>query len=253
VNKAPEEREWSRRSPGARLFFAAFLIAAGTLLFLSNLGILPLRNIWSYWPLVVIGLGISRIVSGPDSVTRLFGALVTLIATLFLLINLQVLHIRSHDGSWPISILLIAFGMAMLIKLIQRQDPSQPVWGNFGRSSIRSSSANVVSDLTVMGSIKRRLDAADFNGGSALCILGNIELDLRHTRITEPGQTVHLEVSAILGAAKIRVPETWRVRIHGAGIMGNYEDKTVPQASGAEAPTLVVTGYSILGTVEIED
>jgi predicted membrane protein len=252
VNKAPEEHEWSPRTPGTRLFFAAFLIVAGTLLFLGNLGVLPLRNIWSYWPLVIVGIGVSRIVSALDLANRLFGCLVVFLGTIFLLINLDVIRIRSRDGSWPISILLIALGMSMLIKILQKRDPGQPLFGNL-RRSLRGGSANVVSDLCVMGSIKRRVDVTDFSGGSTLSVLGSIELDLRHSRITEPAQLVHLDVSAILGSAKIRVPENWRVRIHGTGIMGNYEDKTVPSAATADFPTLVVTGYSILGAVEIED
>jgi hypothetical protein len=112
---------------------------------------------------------------------------------------------------------------------------------------------NGLTDFTLMGSVKRRVDTDDFRGGNALSVLGNIELDLRHARIAEPGQTTYLEVSAILGGAKIRVPDTWRVQIRGASIMGNYEDKTIPPNVGVNAPTLVITGFSLMSTIEIED
>jgi hypothetical protein len=97
------------------------------------------------------------------------------------------------------------------------------------------------------------VDTADFRGGAALSVLGSLELDLRHARILDPSQPVQLEVSAVLGEAKIRMPETWRVRIHGASIMGNYEDKTVPGNLPMDAPTIVITGHSILASVEITD
>jgi predicted membrane protein len=252
VAKTSENPDWSPRSPGARLFMAAFLIVAGTLLFLGNLGVLPIQSIWSFWPLLIAGFGISKMVNTPDRTHRLLGALLTVFGVLFTLINIGVIHIRARDHSWPISMLLIAFGLAMLIKVLDRRDPGRPMWSSFRREP-PGDAANLLSDLAVMGSVKRRLDAADFRGGSALTILGSIELDLRHSRITDPGQTIYLEVSAILGSAKIRVPENWRVRIHGAGIMGNYEDKTVPAAACAEGPTLFVSGYALMAEVEIED
>jgi len=252
VAKTSENPDWSPRGPGARLFMAAFLIVAGTLLFLGNLGILPIQSVWSFWPLLIVGLGISKFVNAPSQTQRLLGILLAVFGILFTLINTGIIHIRAHDDSWPVSMLLIAFGMAMLIKVLDKRDPGQPLWSGFRRGPAGDAD-NLLSDLSVMGSVKRRLDAADFRGGSALTILGNIELDLRHSRVVDPTQTIYLEVSAILGAAKIRVPENWRVRINGAGLMGNYEDKTVPATAGAEAPTLFVSGYAILATVEIED
>jgi predicted membrane protein len=251
MNNGLEQRAWQGGS-GSRLFFAGFLIVAGTLLFLGNLGILPIRHIWLYWPLLLIGFGLSKIVNGPDLAMRLFGGLFTFLGSLFLLINLDVIHIRSHDGSWPISILLIAFGATMLIKLVQKPNPNRPMWARLRRPISVSGAGNELNDFTLMGSIKRRFDAADFRGGNALCVLGNIELDLRHSDIL-PGQTITLDVSAILGAAKIRVPEHWRVQIHGASILGTYEDKTVPANATPDSPGLVITGYSFMSAIEVED
>jgi hypothetical protein len=239
-------------NPGSRLFLAGFLIVSGTLLFLGNLGVLPRFNIWSIWPLLIVGFGISRMITAPDAAGRLLGSFSALFGAVFLLISLGVFHIRDRDHSWPISMLLIAFGMVLLLRVLDKRDPGGPMVGGW-RGAGLSDAGNLLSDFSFMGAVKRRLDASDFRGGSALAILGNIELDLRHSRVVDPGQTVFVEVSAILGSAKIRVPEHWRVRIHGAGIMGNYEDKTVPTPTSEEAPTLVVSGYSLLGTVEIED
>ena len=39
----------------------------------------------------------------------------------------------------------------------------------------------------------------------------------------------------------------------GAGILGNFEDKTIPPNTGQDTPTLIITGFSIFGAVEIED
>jgi hypothetical protein len=247
-----EQRDrFLQRNPTSRLFFAGFLIVAGTLLFLGNLGILPVRSIWLYWPLIVVGLGISRIISGPELVVRLFGALIAFVGTLFLLINLEVIHISRHDGSWPISILLIALGLAMLIKVMDKREPSPSSWTNF--RPLRLGSIGGYTDFTILASLKRRLDSADFPGAAALSVLGTIEIDLRRARIADPSQTARLELSTVLGEAKVRVPDDWHIRVLGSCILGTYENKTVPTNIPIDAPTLVITGYSILGSVEILD
>jgi predicted membrane protein len=246
-----ENGESSNCKPRSRLFFAGFLIVAGTLLFLGNLGILPSFNIWSFWPLLIVALGISKIANSRDSANRLLGFLLSFFGLFFLLVTLGLIQIRARDHSWPISMLLIAFGLAMLIKVLEERDPARPMWTGF--RPLRRSTPNGLSDFTVMGTVKRRVDTVDYRGGNALSVLGNIELDLRHARITDPSQIVHLEVSAILGSAKIRVPENWRVQMHGASILGTYEDKTIPPNTAAAAPTLVITGFSFMSAVEVED
>jgi hypothetical protein len=244
------ENRWGG-SPGSHLFFAGFLIVAGTLLFLGNLGVLPVQTIWSYWPLLIVGLGMLKISNASDLSQRMLGILIACFGVVFLLISLGVIRIHSRDHSWPISMLLIAFGLAMLIRVLDKREPGRPVWSGFLRPPA-GDAATTLRDVCVLSEIKRRVNAADFRGGNALTILGNIELDFRHAN-AQPGQTIHLEVSAILGAAKIRVPDYWRTRIHGSSVLGSYEDKTVPSNAGPDAPTLVLTGYSVLGSVEIED
>lgn len=240
------------RGPGSRLFLSGFLILAGTLLFLGNLGILPIRNIWEFWPLVVVALGFTRIISGPDLVGRLFGGLIVIVGVLFVLVNIGVIQIRSHDRSWPISILLFVVGSVMLIKVLDNSDPATRKWTGF-RPLRMWDPANGLGDFTLMGAVKRRIDDPDFRGGSSMAILGSIELDLRRVKKPDSGEIIRVDVSTILGSAKIRIPENWRVQIHGASILGAYEDKTVPPNVGADAPILVITGYSFLGAVEIED
>jgi len=249
-----DEREsggWVVSSPASRLFFAGFLIVAGTLLFLGNLGVLPVRDVWSYWPLLIVGVGILKISNASEISQRLLGLLIAGFGVVFLLVSLGVIPIHSHDNSWPISMMLIAFGMAMLIKVLDKRQPGRTVWSGFVAPP-PGDGAGTLRDLCVLSEIKRRVDAADFRGGNAFTVLGNIELDLRHAN-AQPGQTIYMEVSAILGAAKIRVPDYWRTRIHGSSVLGSYEDKTVPANAGPDAPTLVLTGFSVLGSVEIED
>jgi predicted membrane protein len=107
--------------------------------------------------------------------------------------------------------------------------------------------------MAMLGSINRKLDTANFQGGVIVAFMGNVEMDLRRAVISNPGRSATVEVRATFGAVKIRIPETWRVSMPASSILGNIEDKTIPPTTGTETPWLVITGYSALSSVEIEN
>jgi hypothetical protein len=245
--------EFRRRGgrEGTRLFLAVGLIAAGTLLFLGNLGILPVRAIWSFWPVVLIVLGVGRIVSCKVLFGKFFGIALIVFGTLFLLINLNILHLRTNDDSWPLSMLLITFGMGMLLRRLDGGGANSRGWGIGKRPA--EDYRNSLRDWAVLGSIKRRMDTAAFEGGEASCVLGSVEIDLRRARISPALQTVTVDANVIFGQVKIRVAEGWKVNVTGMGVLGNFEDKTIPPVTPDDAPVLIITGLAIFGSVEIED
>src|SRR5436305_219502 len=93
------------RVPGARLFIAIFLIGAGTVLFLCNINVLPIHNIWDFWPLILIAVGISKLTHRAPS-DLVAGTLLAIFGVLFLLLTLHVFSVRAWDKSWPFSLLL---------------------------------------------------------------------------------------------------------------------------------------------------
>ncbi|HEY3936376.1 MAG TPA: DUF5668 domain-containing protein [Bryobacteraceae bacterium] len=242
-------REDCRRS--RLLSLAILLIVAGTLLFLGNLGLLPIHDVWSYSPLLLIALGVLRL-SNPRNVSgRVLGIGLICFGTFFLLLNLNIIHIRANDESWPIALLLIVFGTAMLIKVLDPNASFKPALGFTPRQ--RVGDENTLQDMVIFGSAKRKLDSAMFRGGEVVSVFGTIEVDLRRARISAPDKSVTLDATAVFGQVKIRVPETWRVTVMGSAILGNYEDKTIPPNTGMDAPVLIITGASVFGSVEIED
>ncbi|MGA8028638.1 MAG: DUF5668 domain-containing protein [Bryobacteraceae bacterium] len=236
------------RSASSRLFFAIFLIGAGTLLFLGNLGLIPVRDIWDYWPLALIAAGLGRLTSN-----RYVAVLLIAFGTVALLITLGILHLNPHDDSWPISLLLIAFGAAGLMKVLAPEQTARRSLG-FPSRPIQSSSDSLLKDTAIFGEVKRKIDTADFQGGVVSSVFGSVELNLRRAQISSPDRTATLEANAVFGAIKIRVPEGWRIDIAGAAVLGNFVDKTIPPiAAGSDTPTLIITGYAVFGAVEIVD
>ena len=245
-----------RKRCNSRLIFAIGLIALGVLLFLGNLGILPIHDVWIFWPALPIVGGISRLQGGQNSTARVWGILMVLFGSLFLLLNLGLIHIHAENGSWPFSLILIAVGVTALFSVLESSRKAQ---GEAGTSSHSFWQRPVVvdehslNDFAVLGSVKRRVESSNFGGGDVTAILGNVEIDLRNALIDSSHRGALLNVTAIFGAIKLRVPQAWRVHMNGTSILGNFEDKTIPPNLGPVAPSLVITGLAVFGAVEIED
>jgi len=264
------------RSHRPRLVFAVCLIALGVLLFLSNLGVLPLDSVWMFWPLLPLVGGISRLLGASTPGGRLWGVMMVVFGIIFTLLNLGWLHVRTNDGTLPLSLVMIAAGFLTLYGVVESSWRGQPVpregFADTPPPDVplrdvpspphvhpptgfppRPNFENSVNDFAVLGSVKRKLETNDFRGGALTTFFGGIEIDLRYAQITSPERSAVLVTTAVFGAVKLRVPQDWRVVLTGTSVLGNFEDKTVPPNTGASAPSLVITGWSVFGAVEIED
>lgn len=257
-------RQWRRnygvftcgRSPVGRMFFAVFLIIAGLALFLDNVGILRLRNIWEYSPLLMVAWGISVIASAGSMTRRYWGAILIVFGVLGTLLNLGVLHLHTRDDSWILALLLIAMGLMALMKTIESNSAPKPI--GFPQEQLPQRpppSDNVLSEHTVFGSIKRRVETSNFMGGQIECVFGSVELDLRYSQIVPNGKPVMIDIKCVFGSTKMRIPDTWMVTVQAAGVFGSVEDKTIPPRTGAGpgTPLLILTGESVFSSVEVEN
>jgi cell wall-active antibiotic response 4TMS protein YvqF len=243
-----------RRANGHRIAFSLILITAGVLLFLGNLGIFPIHNIWVFWPLIPIAFGISRLIGGVTRGARSSGIWLILFGAFFLLSNLGWLDLHAAGGSWPFSLLLIGVGVAALFNGLDFS--RRPGWGaHFAPARPRTAPdyENAIHDFVLFGALKRKLETPDFRGGEITTIFASIEMDLRRAFITQRERSAVINVMTVFGETKLRVPENWRVIVSGTGILGNFEDKTIPPNTGPDAPTLIIAGFSIFGAVQIED
>lgn len=244
-------RQW-RQLPAPRLFIAILLIAGGSLLFLSNLGLLPAFNFWAFWPLIFVVGGVGKLVSDTSRSGRALGVVLVAGGSLVLLVSLGILRIRAHDESWPLSLLLIAFGAISLIKILDANEYGR---GRAGYPTApRPPSADFVKEQIVFGNLKRKVETENFQGGKLESVFGSIELNLRRARINSPEKSATIEVNVVFGSVELRVPETWRVVASAASVFGSVEDKTLAnKAASFEGPTLFITGSAVFASLEITD
>ena len=193
-------------------------------------------------------------VDSRETSSRTGGAIVMLVGLVLIAdkIHLPFLNNVSLWQLWPLA--LIAFGFMTLWGALE----GKSVAGVAGSASTRwhwaasGDSRQLQHVLHVRrqqpeGERRlqgRRPDVAIFGGGG---------LDLRNATMSADEAVVN--VNAIFGGFEIRVPETWLVDVHVAGIFGGHEDKThQPDTRLVPNPKrLIVRGSTIFGGLGLKN
>ena len=106
-----EARKRHKRATAA--VFGVILIGLGAIYLLQNFGVVDAGDIGSWWPLVLIGFGVSSLVAPKDAGDSAGGAVITGIGAFFLLRKLDVITWRFHDA-WPV--FLVIAGVALVVR-----------------------------------------------------------------------------------------------------------------------------------------
>jgi predicted membrane protein len=274
--------------------FALLLIVAGAVLFLDNIGVLPIPDIQAYWPVFIVFWGATMLERWRNAVSAIWGLALAAWGVLLILGNLRILPVT---GSVFWAIALIAVGVTILVRPAEfrewqekmrasqqgarehreqrrvdfrewrerkragmqgwpKQMPSQFA-GFTGAFSVGAKNffGNKLRESTVFGSLNRRVQTQQFEGGKVEAVFGSIELDLTETAISSADHTAFLRVAAVFGGVQITVPRNWKVVMRTAAVLGGCDDRTIPPRPepGIETPTLVISGSAVFGGIEIRN
>jgi hypothetical protein len=105
----------------AQLVTGATLVLAGVALFLANLDLLELRGVWRYWPLVLIGVGVNKLVRLGDKKNTDEGVWLCMIGAWLLISNLKLFGL-GFGKSWPL--LILAIGISIVWSSLTTEAPA---------------------------------------------------------------------------------------------------------------------------------
>ena len=130
-----------------RLILGIGVILVGLLLTLDNFGILEADDLFVYWPVILIAVGISKLF-GRNPYRLLFAAALIGLGSWILLFNLEVVAIQPWDFFWPV--LLILGGAALTMGALRHREP------------VATDPNSTVSGLAFLSGVERKSSSADF-------------------------------------------------------------------------------------------
>jgi predicted membrane protein len=220
------------------VIWGVVILVVGVILLLDHLGFTAVGNLWRFWPVLMIVVGAINL-GRPG--TRPWGLFLLLAGILFQLDNLGIIHFNWAEF-WPL--LIIAAGGMMIWNAIESRRLVPNTAGN----------EPTINAAAVFGGIERRVTARDFRFGRISAVFGGVELDFHDADID--GDEAVLEVHTAFGGVEIRVPDNWQVDGRNQTLFGGFSDETHPTALDPSAPkrkTLIITGSTIFGGVEIKN
>lgn len=222
------------------------LVAWGALLLLRETGHLdPALRAFDFWPLVLIGLGLSIALH-----RRRFGKAIVGLAVAALgagLLAEKLGYVVGIASYWPV--LLIAVGVGI-------------IWNGFGRRRFprfdgmnharEQASGDELHRSVSMGGLAVAVDSQQFRGGSLHVTMGELKADLRRAAIA--GDQAVLELSLTMAGVELYLPSNWQVVDEVSPFMGVVEDKTEPRPDAAGVQKrLVLRGALTMGAVNIHN
>ncbi len=248
----------------ARIVWGGILILLGAIYALDAFGVLSAGDILRYWPLILVGIGATKISQARFSSQRTAGFILVAIGGVLLLRSLHVVWFRGRD-LWPVVFLLVG-GFLVWQALARRQAPSggrremapgERVLegareGLAASRERRTEAGSVLNEFAFMGGGDRVVRAQDFRGGEITAIMGGFGIDLRGAAIA--GDSATINVFTLWGGVDLKVPEDWNISVAGTPILGVFTNSARAFRQGdAAAKTLVVKGVAIMGGVEVKN
>jgi hypothetical protein len=250
-----------------RFVAGAILIVLGLVYALDSFGVLYAGDIGRYWPLILIGIGITQVYQSRFAPRRTGGFILIGLGVIFLLRTLNIVHFHARDV-WPFILLLV--GGSLVWQALSRRSPAflsgpgpappEHILENAreGLTAARASrtgareAGSVLNEFAFMGGGDRVVRAQDFRGGDVTAIMGGFGIDLRGAQIA--GDSATIDVFTLWGGVDFKVPEDWNVSVRGAPILGVFTNSAKAfQQGNPGAKTLVIKGVAIMGGVEIKN
>jgi predicted membrane protein len=120
------------------------------------------------------------------------------------------------------------------------------------RMTTGDDSSEVFRLAAIMGGKDFTSDASNLQSGSAIAVMGGLEIDLREAHL-DPG-AARLDITAVMGGVEVLLPRGWAVDVEPHGMLGGVDVRVNESADVPDgAPILHVTTHTWLGGVQIRD
>jgi hypothetical protein len=106
-----------RGGPDRGIVFGALIVGIGLLTLLANIGMVVIRDLWSFWPLAIVAVGVTKGLRCSRLSGQVSASLICAAGALLVLRNLDIVAFDLRMA-WPVA--MIGFGLAKLAEGLDR-------------------------------------------------------------------------------------------------------------------------------------
>lgn len=235
-----------------RYLFGIILIIIGAGFLLDQFNVISFGSIFSlYWPMILIIVGLLGLF---DKKSSKFGNTILIVLGIMFQINsLDIVDVNVFSLILPVILILIGVNILFSKKKSGfNSKRNEIIYESKDSESEFSKKVDLDNEIDVsafMSGVETNNISQQFKGGRATAIMGGIDIDLRGASLYEG--IAELEVTVIMGAVEIIVPDNWRVEVSGTPLLGSVENKSGYNAS-SNSPILRVKSFVLMGSIEIK-
>ncbi len=228
------------RSPAASVVFGILIVTFGLTLLANNLGWGDFHHFMrQFWPFALVAAGVALVLIRQNGRGQGgFWGSALIIGGLWAYADQRG---WVHVNFWAV------FGPALLVLL-----GASFVWRAFSHPRPDAPSEAYLHAFSIMSGHELKPTTTPFQGADLAAVMGGVTLDLTAAQMA--GDTVTIDVFAVMGGIEIYVPRDWNVTTKVIAFMGACVDKRRPPATGVPATkTLVIRGFAFMGGIDIKD
>src|SRR5579884_4172764 len=158
-----QRREWRRGHPGpGPIVPGIILLIIGTVFLLNNLGFFYIREIWQYWPVVLIVAGVAHAAAPRNGMrSLLWSGMLIVMGGLLLAQNFGYIHGNVWEIIWPVFLIFIGLSFLFRGRAGFAGCAGSPPW----TAASATTNVNRLDESALFGGVKQRVDSQEFEGG----------------------------------------------------------------------------------------
>lgn len=237
------DENWMKNHRNSKILGGLFVISAGVLLFLKQMG-LPIPHWLLSWEMILIVIGIVMLVKHNFKKT---GAYILIIIGAVFMANEFVPDLIEPKFIWPI--LVIVLGASMIFKSgIIASKKKQA--NNLNATFDDLASEDFVNSASFFSGITKKVVTKKFKGASITSVFGGNEVNLSQADFS--GEAI-MDVTCVFGGVTLIVPSNWKIKSDLTSVFGGIDDQRPAMITENinDEKVLVLKGACVFGGIEI--